>query len=629
MDTSKVKKIKKSKKRSKAVVPELADDKYEKDSKTGTAKKRKLIAIVIVVLLGCFLFFRDSSTSETESAVIKVSKSVKAGDKGDKGDSDEESVHLDGVKVIESKHGNLGWSVQQGPLVTKRPPRECLVRRISPQVTTPFFLVNKKAKWKRRIYTCLRFNKQACASAVMADFESRRWKLKPTTKPLNERVLSTFVISDGVTLGKLSQSKPEVFNEIYTVNEGSTYLNVILGADALDGTLMEQFQRRSKFAKSYGCAYNQLKIQPPQYRFDVTGECEKMQSTAKNHGSSPWSLHAFSSTGEATTKSTTPGEISAGAFCKTHAKLSHASESKNIGSMVVESPLKIEGKLFDVRSYLLIGSTMPMMVFFRRGYVRRLNSGTKLNSPYMFDDASADVISLEMFQEHLAKGKVTGSHYVDTFLQSSMKQIALFVFHAARKQLKRRKGTFQIFAVDYVIDKEFRVHLEKTVGNPVMERESGFDFSGLIADMHDLVQELHEYPAAFEGMVKGDKYGSWELIFSELSETCHKIQYNPCHHFIDYNDRDLTKQNKHVGKVQATAKRLDNEDKRIVKKTEEKKKSICKEKHLPYPGPKCNKLIESMDQELFNKLFNEHEASFNPNEFRLPRPGEVFPHEIV
>jgi hypothetical protein len=47
--------------------------------------------------------------------------------------------------------------------------------------------------------------------------------------------------------------------------------------------------------------------------------------------------------------------------------------------------------------------------------------------------------------------------------------------------------------------------------------------------MHDLVMELGEEPGAFARMLTGDKYGSFELIFSELRETCEgAASYNPC-----------------------------------------------------------------------------------------------------
>ena len=589
---------------------------------------------------------------EEEDKVQEKKKRRKARKKAEEGEEeeekDEEGIDLGNVDVIESKFGSLGWTKTQGPLVSKRPPRECLVKRIPPQVVSPFYIASQKTSWQRRIYTCVRLNKQECATTLLDDFESRRWKLKPAGSALEDRVQSTFVLTDSVTLAKLRASKPEVFEELYVRNEGSTYLNALLGAEGLDGSTLQQFTRRWELAHQSGCSYNALKVQLPQFRYDVASECARMERAFGKRAAESWLLASFSAPeqdggatpeGAAQVKPTTelePAAVAIGAgaaepsgrFCQEHARHESARRASKLASVVLPNPLKLEGKLFDVRGFLLIGSTIPMMAFFQQGYVRQHARAHAVSSPFLFDSGSED-IELDAFQSHLANSKITGSHYVDTFLKSSMKQIALFVFHASRTKIHRRRGSFQLFAVDYVVDATFRVYLEKTVGMPDLDATRRYDPGPMVADMHDLVQELHEVPVAFEGMVKGDKYGTWELIFSELSETCHKILYNPCHAFIDYNDQDLVKPNKKVGKVQATAKRLENEAKRIVKKTEEKKKETCRAQKVSYPGAKCNKLMEDLAQNEFNKLFKEHEESINPNDFRVPKPGEVMPHEIV
>lgn len=599
----------------------------------------KKLAVIVLMLVLVFVLLKpfgsggSNDVAEAEARAAAAAKPTKKRrKKSEDGDDDDEdeSVSMEGVDVIESKHGNLGWDKLQGPLVTKRPPRECSIRRISPQVTAPFFILDKKRQWKRRIYTCLRAGKASCPKAVIDDFVARRWRLKPNDKPLEDRVLSTFVLTDSKTLVKLRASKPEVFSTIYEQHEGSTYLNALMGASGLDGSLLEQYVARSRLAKNFGCSYNALKVQPLQYLYDVASDCAKLEKSVARHPTDAWVLSEFDpATGEEKITLKSSRDIAADPnFCANNANAYSSREATKLASMLVANPFTgFDGKLFDVRSYMLIGSTLPMMVFFRQGYVRLAN-GASFNSPYQFDNGATQV-SFEYFQEYLAKEKITGSHYVDTFLQSSMKQVARFLFHAARTKIRRRKGSYQLFSVDFVIDKTFRVYLEKTSGNPELEPNHKMDMASFIADTHDLVQELHEVPVAFEGMVKGDKYGGWELIFSELSESCHKIVYNPCHTFIDFNDKDLTKQNKKVGKVQQTAKRLENERKRIVKKTEEKKKNLCRERKIPYPGSKCDKFFKDLEQDDFNRRFALHEKSFNPNDFRLPKPGEVFAHEIV
>jgi hypothetical protein len=213
-----------------------------------------------------------------------------------------------------------------------------------------------------------------------------------------------------------------------------------------------------------------------------------------------------------------------------------------------------------------------------------------------------------------------------------MKRIAQFVFQAARRSMQRRRGSFQLIAVDYVVDEAFGVYLDSTVGYPDLAqtstRSDKFDSEGMVAEMHDLVTELQEVPVAFESMVPGDKYGEWEMIFSELHESCTRIAYNPCHAFFGNNDDDLRSANSKIGRVHNTETRYRHAVvDRIKKKTEEAKKARCKEKHLTYPSTRCDRLFQEEDQANFVKQFAEHERSFNPNDFGFSKPGTLFPWE--
>jgi len=51
------------------------------------------------------------------------------------------------------------------------------------------------------------------------------------------------------------------------------------------------------------------------------------------------------------------------------------------------------------------------------------------------------------------------------------------------------------------------------------------------SDMLDLVIEIHSSPDKFVNLLPGNKYGSWELVYSELLASCSKYQYNPCRDF--------------------------------------------------------------------------------------------------
>jgi hypothetical protein len=146
----------------------------------------------------------------------------------------------------------------------------------------------------------------------------------------------------------------------------------------------------------------------------------------------------------------------------------------------------------------------------------------------------------------------------------------------------------------------------------------------MVADMHDLVMELSEEPIAFDSMIVGDKYGLFELIFSELRETCEGTIYNPCHVLHDYNSVPLAKANRKISGAHNAANREHHEETRIKKKLDEEKKAMCKTNKLTPEGKACDKLDKQLQDAEFEKLFSEHEKDWNPNAFKMAKPGEVF-----
>ena len=59
------------------------------------------------------------------------------------------------------------------------------------------------------------------------------------------------------------------------------------------------------------------------------------------------------------------------------------------------------------------------------------------------------------------------------------------------------------------------------------------------------------------------------------------------------------------------------------------KKHRCKHNKLSAEGKACDKLDKQLQETAFEKLFQEHEKEWNPNQFKMAKPGEVFPWEVV
>jgi len=77
------------------------------------------------------------------------------------------------------------------------------------------------------------------------------------------------------------------------------------------------------------------------------------------------------------------------------------------------------------------------------------------------------------------------------------------------------------------------------------------------------------------------------------------------------------------------ANREHHEETRVKKKLDEEKKAKCKEQKLSFESKACEKYAKQLEDEEFEKLFSEHEKDWNPNAFKMAKPGEVFPWEMV
>jgi D-alanine-D-alanine ligase-like ATP-grasp enzyme len=90
------------------------------------------------------------------------------------------------------------------------------------------------------------------------------------------------------------------------------------------------------------------------------------------------------------------------------------------------------------------------------------------------------------------------------------------VFQSAKSKLKRRKGSYHVFGLDFMIDDRFQIHFIESNGYPGFTWSINYDTRGFVTDLMDLVLELHEAPAAFERLRAGDNYGGFQLIYSEI-----------------------------------------------------------------------------------------------------------------
>uniref|UniRef100_A0A3Q2DNT8 Tubulin tyrosine ligase like 10 n=1 Tax=Cyprinodon variegatus TaxID=28743 RepID=A0A3Q2DNT8_CYPVA len=157
----------------------------------------------------------------------------------------------------------------------------------------------------------------------------------------------------------------------------------------------------------------------------------------------------------------------------------------------IQKPLLLDGRKFDVRSYLLIACTAPYMVFFRHGYVRLTcdvydpmsnNLSTHLTNQYVqkkhphYSELKEDTVwSMESFNTYVnlrfqvAKG--LPRDWVLGAFARRMQQIMTQCFFAVKDKLDCRPGFFDLIGCDFLVDESFKVWLLEMTCNPALNAD--------------------------------------------------------------------------------------------------------------------------------------------------------------
>uniref|UniRef100_A0A8C5SUH5 Tubulin tyrosine ligase like 10 n=1 Tax=Laticauda laticaudata TaxID=8630 RepID=A0A8C5SUH5_LATLA len=172
----------------------------------------------------------------------------------------------------------------------------------------------------------------------------------------------------------------------------------------------------------------------------------------------------------------------------TYKKLPYKLPQARIVQRYIDRPLLLEGKKFDVRSYLLIACTVPYMVFFGHGYVRLtcLNYDPKSNdltshltnqyvqkkSPIYTHVKEETVWLMERFNnyvnEKFRQAKGLPRDWVFNSFTKRMKEIMLQCFLSVKSKLECKLGFFDLIGCDFLIDEDFKVWLLEMNANPAL-----------------------------------------------------------------------------------------------------------------------------------------------------------------
>ena len=441
-------------------------------------------------------------------------------------------------------------------------------------------------------------------------------------------------MTDTTALNRLKRDDNEQFQKIMKGVEGEAYISALDGGDAISGNKAKQLSVKRSYAESFGCDYNSLSIQPEQFTMHKPDECTNFFRFAYTKGpDNMWIMKPILGQGGVGITLHQGLEdferFKACAKPKKKASKEESKANKFIIQNYIKHPLLIHDKKFDIRVYLLVASAMPYVVFYHHGYLRRaiINYDDKSKAQTVFltnthfqstekaFELADHIWGFPRFQKYLADNNIAGSQYVSTVLNTAIKKVLLFNFMSAKDEMTRRKGSYHLFGLDFMIDEELRVHFIEANGYPGFTWSRDFPTRNLVTTMFDLLIELHEYPAAFERMTQGDRYGDFELIYNELEDQCSERIYDPCVEFSNFNRIPMKEVAKRVGVMHDSGKRTRFKAKKSKLRDAVIAQESCKKKGLGLKSADCLTLMLRERESKYAQLFEEIQAYNIINQF--------------
>lgn len=306
-------------------------------------------------------------------------------------------------------------------------------------------------------------------------------------------------------------------------------------SNCLGGEKTYEVSCRSAYTSGHGCDYRSMDVQPPSWSFLRTDQCEDFMRRCQEvdgFGDGMWVIKSKGSHGSGINIVDGVAQIQQQfAGCK--------EPSHTIIQRYISNPALVEGRKFDLRTYLAVVSTAPLVAFYHDGFIRRAQALYTANS----SDTLGHVTN--------AKGQTTKKHYADfswmsealhaedpaTFardfvqreLRPRAKRVLNLMLHAARVHLEPIKGRFHVFAMDWVVDASGKVWLLEGNLNPevgVQWADPSAMSPDLLLTYMDLVRAVQMDPATLQrnhGPLLASRrftYKGWELVYVPPPPPC-------------------------------------------------------------------------------------------------------------
>ncbi|KRX10650.1 hypothetical protein PPERSA_05470 [Pseudocohnilembus persalinus] len=186
---------------------------------------------------------------------------------------------------------------------------------------------------------------------------------------------------------------------------------------------------------------------------------------------------------------------------------------KSVIQRYIDKPLLINNKKFDIRCYLLIACTKPLVVYYHKGYLRlsmddynlenfekseklftHLTNAAVQKQHKDYEKFKEDTIwSMEQFQEFCIKNYGKNQSQMEK-IKDIIKQFLCYTIHIGEEKLQKKLGCFELMGVDILISENFRPYLIEMNSNPAIDIDTKVKaeiIPQVVENALNLVLEIH------------------------------------------------------------------------------------------------------------------------------------------
>ena len=294
-----------------------------------------------------------------------------------------------------------------------------------------------------------------------------------------------------------------------------------------------------ELARQHNCSFHELAIQPAQWNVGNPKECRDFFSIAEKDAFKDV-LWIRKPAGAFHGRGITIHKGSEGLRKKTNCD---GKGNQAIVMRYINDTVLMGGHKFDMRTYLLIASTKPFLVFYHDGFIRR--SQKKYTSASSLKDKNVHItnagsqssknhfFSFEQLQDRLTAEHGFDPLFMDNAFRPWAKAVTNFLFHSAmlspKVRLDRENGRFQLFALDWMVDQKGGVHLLEANGYPSTQKyPSNIGLTpGVFVSMLELVNTIHTRGGSMR-VQDSFRHKRWHLVYNEAEVAAAKREYDPC-----------------------------------------------------------------------------------------------------